>query len=144
MKSATNQNHPTSKQSLIRPIHCGTASGQKASYGKDRGTVWLAFSHCKNRSSVIYATPNWKGGLARLREIICRHGILIQPQHHAMFGIEAEEIALEMQEREGTPGKFRNKTRNRIVRPTPKKTTSPIQRTLRMLAGRPHPTPAHA
>lgn len=147
MKSATNPKPQTSAQSpapLIRPIHCETASGQNASYGSDRGTIWLSFSHCKSRHSVIYATPNWKGGLARLREIISRHGINILPEHHALFGFEPEEAMEVVLEKTPKPGKLRKLSQSRTDSPAPKKNNSPIKRTLRIMAGRHQEVPAYA
>lgn len=62
-----------------------TATGQDASYGFDRGTTWVACDHSKNRRTVIYATPSWTGGLARLRKMISDHNIVIKPEHAGLF-----------------------------------------------------------
>ena len=62
-----------------------TKTGQEASYGYDRGTSWVACDHGKNRRTVIYATPTWANGLARLRDLIAKHGITIRPEHAALF-----------------------------------------------------------
>ena len=62
-----------------------TITGQDASYGYDRGTTWVACDHSNSRRTVIYATPTWSGGLARLRMMIQDHGIQIKPEHAELF-----------------------------------------------------------
>jgi len=62
-----------------------TTTGQSASYGYDRGTTWVACDHSQIRRTVIYATPSWSGGLARLRKMISDHNIVIKPEHAALF-----------------------------------------------------------
>ena len=50
-------------------------------------TRWIAFNHGQQRHTAIFATPGWRGGLARIRELIGRHGIKIEPDHKCIFGI---------------------------------------------------------
>ena len=64
-----------------------TAAGQKASYGVKQTTTWITFNHGQQRHTAIFATPGWRGGLARIRELISRHGIQIEPEHKCIFGI---------------------------------------------------------
>ena len=70
-----------------------TATGEQASYGFDQGTTWVACDHSKSRRTVIYATPSWVGGLARLRNMIKDHGIAIKPEHADLFNTPAMAAA---------------------------------------------------
>ena len=64
-----------------------TATGQKASYGVKQTTPWIAYNHGRQRHTAVFATLGWRGGLARIRELIGRHGIQIEPEHKCIFGI---------------------------------------------------------
>lgn len=70
-----------------------TATGHSASYGKNRGTTWIACDHGTRRSTVICATPSWTGGLARLRKMIKDYGIAIKPEHADLFNTPATAAA---------------------------------------------------
>ena len=56
-----------------------------ATYGKDGGTVWLECAHGMNRRTAIYASPNWRGGLTRIRQLIAKHGVIIPAHHQVLF-----------------------------------------------------------